>query len=194
MLTTISFIRHGQVENPGQLYYGRLPRFALSALGRQQAQAAADALGGVELCAVYSSPMLRTRQTAQMIASHYPGLRVRISRKLNEVYSPFDGCTQQALMSRGWDVYTGAPAPYEQPEDILRRAQDFIAQVLRRHPGRHSAAVTHGDLILFLTRWANNQPLRGRDEPFRYPEPASITTLTFEGQELRALSCTYREP
>jgi hypothetical protein len=78
--------------------------------------------------------MLRTRQTAQMIASRYPGLRVRISQKLNEVYSPFDGCTQQALMSRG------------------------------------------------------------RDEPFRYPEPASITTLTFEGQELQALSCTYREP
>ncbi|MEM8862270.1 MAG: phosphoglycerate mutase family protein, partial [Chloroflexota bacterium] len=43
-LTTISFVRHGEVYNPNKIFYGRLPRFGLSDLGCEQAIAAGDYL------------------------------------------------------------------------------------------------------------------------------------------------------
>ena len=38
MTTCISLLRHGEVDNPQEVYYGRLPGFGLSAEGRRQAQ------------------------------------------------------------------------------------------------------------------------------------------------------------
>ena len=62
--TSIFFVRHGHVYNPQKILYGRLPGFRLSDLGREQAQAAAVALRDIPLAAAFSSPQLRTRQTA----------------------------------------------------------------------------------------------------------------------------------
>ncbi len=67
MPTTITFIRHGEVHNPQRILYGRLPRFALSEQGRAEAQAVAATLRDVPVATVYSSPLLRARQTAQAI-------------------------------------------------------------------------------------------------------------------------------
>ena len=39
--TTIHFVRHGKVENPGHLLYERLPGFHLSDVGVRMAQATA---------------------------------------------------------------------------------------------------------------------------------------------------------
>ena len=63
--TCIHLIRHGEVHNPEQILYGRLPRFRLSARGRAQARSAGDHLREHDLRAVFSSPLLRTRQTAK---------------------------------------------------------------------------------------------------------------------------------
>jgi hypothetical protein len=40
----VHLLRHGEVENPDKILYGRLPGFRLSALGEQMAKAAAQAL------------------------------------------------------------------------------------------------------------------------------------------------------
>jgi len=40
-------MRHGNVHNPKEVYYGRLPRFHLSALGRKQAVEGAEHLASV---------------------------------------------------------------------------------------------------------------------------------------------------
>lgn len=56
MATTIALIRHGEVENPDKLYYGRLPGFGLSQLGQRQAAAARDYLQHQSPAAIFSSP------------------------------------------------------------------------------------------------------------------------------------------
>ena len=66
--TTIHFVRHGKVENPGHLLYERLPGFHLSELGVRMAQATAHYIAVSPqlntVSAVYSSPLERTRETA----------------------------------------------------------------------------------------------------------------------------------
>ena len=42
--TVVHLLRHGEVENPKKVLYGRLPDYHLSALGRQMADRAAEAL------------------------------------------------------------------------------------------------------------------------------------------------------
>lgn len=183
----IALVRHGEVENPQHIFYGRLPGFRLSDRGRRQALAAADALRAQPVTALYSSPQQRAVETAAVIRAVHPTLPVHESPLLNEVHTPFDGQPRAAMIARGWDLYTGTAAEYEQPEAVLARGQAFLAQSRASHPGGYVVAVTHGDLLAFLILWALGRPLTQAEKGSMallgvaggYPAPASITTLTF---------------
>lgn len=64
---TVYFVRHGAVENPRKIKYGRLPGFPLSDVGRQEVQQAAVGLMGKGIEAIYASPLQRTRETTFLI-------------------------------------------------------------------------------------------------------------------------------
>jgi len=206
--TCISFVRHGEADNPQGVYYGRLPGFGLSAEGRRQAHYAALYLAECvtprvlsppsspqprpacvcELAAIYSSPLRRAHETAAILAEELPGLSPVISPHLTEVYTPFDGQSRQVMQDRGWDFYTGTRPPYEQPGDVVARVRRFIAQARAQHSGQHVIAVTHGDVVTFLLLWAMGRPVAHAHKAdvarlgiaSAYPSPASISTLKFE--------------
>jgi broad specificity phosphatase PhoE len=181
--TCIHFVRHAAVENPQGIFYGRLPRFALSPEGCRQAEAAARFLAGRPLVAVYSGPLLRARQTAQAIAALHPELMVRISQLLNEVDVPIQGLPLAEGIARDWDLYTGNQPPYESVQDILQRMLRFTSSVRERHAGGEVVAVTHGDPIGFLMLWAWRKPVTAANKGPLYHEYlalASITTLRFQ--------------
>lgn len=69
----IHLVRHGEVENPGRVLYGRLPNFHLSARGVRMTEAAAAALKAMnrEVGKIYHSPLERTRQSAAPIAEAF---------------------------------------------------------------------------------------------------------------------------
>ncbi len=182
----ISFVRHGHVYNPQAILYGRLPHFRLSEEGKDQAQAAAGYLRTRPFAALFSSPMLRARQTAKIIlAAARPQFPLRLSSYINEVYAGFQGRPLSELAARDWDIYTGFEAPYEQPGDILRRVQRFVARMRYQYPDQHVVAVSHGDPIVFMMLWAKNKPATRQGVadlglPEDYLAPASITTFTYK--------------
>jgi broad specificity phosphatase PhoE len=181
-LTRIHFIRHGMVHNPQGIFYGRLPRYPLSAEGRHQAEAGAQWFAGRPIVTIYSSPMLRARQTAQAVAARLPGLRVRINQDLNEVHVPIQGLPLEEGIARGWDLYTGNQPPYESVADILQRMLHFTQETRKRHSGQEIVAVTHGDPVGFLMLWAQGRPVTAENKaPLyqRYLAVGSVTTLTF---------------
>jgi len=187
--TSISFVRHGAVYNPEDLYYGRRPGFPLSEEGQREALAAAKALRDKPIAAIYSSPLQRAIETAEIIREPHPGLSVYASKLLAEVYSPFDGCPSSNLIARNWNIYEGVDPPYEQPIDVLHRAQRFVSQVRQEHHGRHVVAVTHGDVIAFVILWGNGVPITTayREALWQvgrltngYPAPASISTFVYK--------------
>jgi len=89
--TTIYLMRHGQVHNPTNVLYGRRPGFALSEAGIQQAHAAGRCLADHTVSAIYSSPMERARQTAEIVASYHSAVDPRVDRRLIEVATPYEG-------------------------------------------------------------------------------------------------------
>jgi probable phosphoglycerate mutase len=187
--TEIAFVRHGQVHNPRGVYYGRTPRYRLSEEGRRQAQATAEHLRDKPLAAVFSSPLLRARQTARIILEHHNGVPLRTSRLLNEVCTPFDGYTLRELDAIGWDLYNPNSPEYEQPPDVLKRVQRFLARVRNQYAGQSVAAVSHGDVIAFTMLWAMGLPVTVKtarrelvrlDSQERYVATGSISTLIFK--------------
>ena len=187
METAISFVRHGEVYNPDNVFYGRLPGFGLSQNGKYQAARAAESLNGRRLAAIFSSPLLRARQTAGELIKFHSHLKLRISSLLSEVATPFDGHPARDVDKLHGDVYTGSGDRFEQPPDIVHRVNKFIRRCRRQYSGRHIAAVTHGDVIAFAVLEANRQPpipahksgLHRFDITDGYPAPASVTTFTF---------------
>ncbi|MEW6487667.1 MAG: histidine phosphatase family protein [Thermodesulfobacteriota bacterium] len=193
METRLSFVRHGRVHNPQAVFYGRLPRFGLSERGRQEARAAAALLEPGPLAGVYSSPLLRARQTAWEILRARAGLvgPARVSRLLLEVKTPWEGSSSAAVRARADDVYTGAGPGYEQPADVLARVLRFVERVRGRFAGLHTVAVTHGDPIAFLALWcggrevipANKTRLAPLGIAGGYPATGSVTTLVFATED-----------
>jgi broad specificity phosphatase PhoE len=185
--TIIHLIRHGEVHNPHKVLYGRLPRFRLTANGRRQARAASRLLGNQRLDAIYSSPLLRARQTAREILSGRNQSKLHISALLNEVCTVYEGLPGSQIDARNGDIYTDAPACFEQPDDVVARTRRFIGRMRRRYPGGRIAAVTHGDVITFTVLWAkgmaaipkNKTRLLKAGYPVSYPAHASISRLTY---------------
>jgi broad specificity phosphatase PhoE len=150
--TTVWLARHGEVHNPGQVLYGRLPRMQLSPEGRRQAGALADFLGPRPLAAIYSSPMLRARRTAGIVLASHPGLqRLRIDADLQEVHTGWQGQPLEALERINFDFYAH---PFGSGDESLStihdRMQRWLNRMLLRHAGAEVVGVSHGDPILIL--------------------------------------------
>ncbi len=185
--TRISFIRHGDVHNPDQVIYGRLPGFKLSQEGRQQVARTAEHLKNVKLAVLYTSPMLRAQQTARIIRRVHPGLEIVTEPLINEVDCYFEGHPASEVEARGWDLYTGVEEGYETPVDVAARGWAYIRQVRCDHAGVHTAAVSHGDVIAFATLRMMQEPIEiERKRTLHrfgitdsYPATASITTMIF---------------
>ena len=193
--TTVYLVRHGNVHNPNKILYGRLPRFRLSPRGLEEARSAGRLLNGTKISALYCSPLLRTRQTAQEIRGFHPQLALRQSRHLIEVLNAFEGRLSADVDARHGDVYTGIGPPYEQPQDIVERALKFFHFARDRHAGENVVAVTHGDVIVFAMLWARGLALTPRNKANLqalgftggYPATGSLTAFTFRTESPREL-------
>lgn len=186
MITTFHFVRHGHVHNPKNVVYGRLPRFTLSKEGLKQAESTADALASKPIRAVFSSPMLRARKTAEVIASRHAGVKVQVSQNLIEVHTSFDGRPIEEMEKINWEFYRDVQPPYETPWHIFQRTQQFIQKMRKRYPGEEIVAVTHGDTVCFLIAWLSGMEITGETKlrisagGMGYPATASITSLKFQ--------------
>lgn len=184
-ITTILLIRHADVHNPGDVVYGRLPRFGLSAVGHTEAARTAAALAGEPLAALYSSPQLRARQTAAAIAAHHPSLAMQVTSRLAEVRTGWQGTGNEEMARRQFNFYDPLHSPGDESlEDLSIRLLRWISALLVRYAGQTVAGVSHGDPVMVGRLLFSGTPLTLvtlRDRS-RYPPKGSITRLVFSGQ------------
>src|SRR6266496_3803330 len=88
--TIVHLLRHGEVENPSGVIYGRLPGYHLSANGRLMAGAAADLFAERAVVALFSSPLERAQETARPVAERL-GLEIVTDDRLTEAWNYFEG-------------------------------------------------------------------------------------------------------
>src|SRR5581483_6096055 len=115
--TDVIFVRHGNVHNPRNLIYGRLPRMRLSQKGIEDVERTAHYLADLPIAAIYTSPLLRARQTAAIIARHC-GAPVHRNASLAEVHTSWQGESNAAVREiKGFSYYD--PLKAEGDETIL---------------------------------------------------------------------------
>ena len=150
--TTIIFLRHGEVHNKKQILYARLPGFKLSKNGIVQIQDATRQLISEDISHIYTSPMLRARQTASIISRRLK-IKPQTSKFLNEVKLLFSGMLlseyKKNIQPRLYDdefIKKGQ----ERVGEISHRMLKFVDMICKKHPSQTILAVSHGDPITIL--------------------------------------------
>ena len=150
MKTVIYLVRHGEVHNPEGIFYERLPGFHLSDLGVAQVHELGKFLSDKGVSAIYASPLERTRQTADIIASYQRGVAVTHDKRLLEVSSMIRGQKQVDLALERWNFYKLKYTKLggEKLSDIWKRIGSFFKETVRKHKGQAIVVVSHGDPIM----------------------------------------------
>lgn len=151
MSTTIYLVRHGEVHNPEKVFYGRIPGFGLSELGKKQAETLGELLKRRPLAALYTSPLERAQETLQSVARHFPHLSPVIDERIIEVGSPLEGQSWEELERVQWNFYRFSEHTKgggEKLSDIWKRMRKFLHEMAKKHRGQEIVAISHGEPIM----------------------------------------------
>ena len=200
--TKITVLRHAESEgNLIPIYQGKTPGTDLTALGKRQAKAAGmwlnDGAGSGEreagsgVTVVYTSPLARTLQTAQIIAKE-TGASVIEDERLREVnFGKYEGTTADftdlTLVRERRAHKLGKKKPesiyhfdgMETWASVQERIDDFLRDVLPQHRGGHIVLVTHADPFTNIRHFFTKEdPVKLSLQP--YPKKASPTVYFWD--------------
>jgi probable phosphomutase (TIGR03848 family) len=152
-VTTLLLVRHGANDWVHGRLAGRIPGIHLNDIGRQQAEAVAARLGDLPIEAIYTSPLDRTVDTAQAIATPR-SLPLRIIEGVQEVdYGEWQGAELKELYKHElWPGVQFYPSGTRFPNgETLGEAQNRMVAALdmlrARHPKGMIVVVSHADII-----------------------------------------------
>lgn len=195
--TVVHLLRHGEVHNPEEILYGRLPGFCLSDVGVCQAQWVAAHLGEHDVVHVVASPLLRAQQTATPIAARH-GLDLVTDDGLIEAFNVFEGrrvsVGDGALRDpRSWPKLRNPfrPSWGEPYREIAARMLAAVHRARKRAAGHEAVCVSHQLPICVVTRHLTRQRL-WHDPRRRRCTLASLTSLVFV--EAALIDVVYSQP
>lgn len=193
--TVVHLLRHGEVHNPEKLLYGRLPGYHLSDLGHEMARVVADHLADRDITLVVHSPLERTAETAAPTLARH-GLTAVVDPRVIEAGNKFEGRRfrkRLLLDPRRWWWMRDPTEPTwgESYKAIARRMTEAIEDA-RDHARGHEALIVSHQLPIWTIRSAMRGERLWHDPRRRECNLASLTTLTYVGDELESVE--YSEP
>ena len=183
MNTTIYFVRHSIYENPQRLVPGRIPGYHLSKEGIAKAKKAGEYLKETKSKHIYTSPLERTFETADIIASFLPDVEVKHSYELTEI----DATQWQAykledlFKNQFYEKFMSNPDSTAVPENLTalaKRMEAFTVSVCKKHTGQQVICVSHEFPIVALKLQLENTPLTMLQNYL--VDMASVTTFVFD--------------
>lgn len=198
MSSIVHVIRHGEVENPEKILYGRQPGWRLSQRGQEMAQVIGDWSKSIDLGAVHASPLQRAQETATPIARAH-SLDITTDEKLIEAANIFEG--KKFELGSGvlrhpssWKhlVNPWKPSWGEPYEEQISRMLAAVFQARDAAQGKDAIVVSHQ-----LPIWILRSAIEGRrlihDPRKRECTLASVTSIHFDHQAMIS-GTSYSEP
>ncbi len=149
-MTTILLARHGETDWNREMRFQGHSDPPLNETGRAQARALAERLAAEKLDAVYSSPLQRARETAEIVAAPH-GLPVQVEPGLMEVdVGSWSGLTRAELEEhdrealRSWLDHGPGWTGGETYEQMAERVVHALERIEAEHPDGRVLLVTHG--------------------------------------------------
>jgi len=150
-MTSIYLVRHGQTAwNKEEIFRGRTD-VPLDETGLRQAELAGDYFMGMEIHAIYSSPLSRAWQTAQKIARVH-NLEVQPLEGIVDMsFGNWEGHPHQEIREKDPETYRiWREEPHrvrlpggETLDDVRVRAMGSLEEVIKLHPEQTLVLVSH---------------------------------------------------
>jgi broad specificity phosphatase PhoE len=198
MSSTVHVIRHGEVENPEKILYGRQPGWRLSERGKEMAEVIGDWSKSLDLGALHVSPLQRAQETAAPIARAH-SISITTDEKLIEAANIFEG--KKFELGSGvlrhpasWKhLYNPWKPSWGEPyEEQISRMLAAIFDAKKAANGKDAIVVSHQ-----LPIWILRSAIEGRrllhDPRKRECTLASVTSVHFDDDEMIS-GTSYSEP
>ena len=198
MAATIHVLRHGEVENPEKILYGRQPGWRLSTRGQEMAKEVANWSKDLDLGAIHASPLQRAQETAAPVAAAHK-LQITTDPNLIEAANIFEGKKFELgsgvlrhpaswwHLRNPWKPSWGEPYN-EQIERMLKAV--FAARDAAN--GKDALVVSHQLPIWILRSAVEGRPML-HDPRKRICTLASVTSLHLDDEGMIS-GVTYQEP
>jgi len=195
--TVVHLLRHGEVQNPDGVLYGRLPGFHLSEAGVLMAEHAAKSVAHRDVVALVSSPLVRALETAAPVAALFD-LDVSIDDRLIEAANVFQGLTfgvgdGSLRRPAHWRYLVNPfrPSWGEPYRELAARMLAAVASARDLARGHEAVCVSHQ-----LPIWTTRSKVEGRhlwhDPRKRECALGSLTSFTFDDDDI--VRVDYVEP
>jgi probable phosphoglycerate mutase len=194
---TIVLVRHAEsTANRDSTLTGRIDP-ELTKRGRLQARRAARYIGGKlgQIDLLYTSPLRRSRHTAQFIASRLNIALVEDELLIETNFGTWEGMGREHLaIQPEWEHYLEDPFHFrfpggESPQQVRERVNRFLNSLLRRDDWRSAVIVTHYTPLAFFVLQVLGIA-SGSRAPFAV-DNASITVVKLNGtyRYIELLNC-----
>ena len=187
MPTRLYIVRHGATQLTAEDRFAGSTDVPLSDEGRGQIAALAERLRCDKLHAVYTSPLIRTLETARMISSRHD-LEPRPEPGLCEIdYGRWEGRSRDEVEAEyaeeydAWqdDPLTVAPLRGESGIQVMARALPAVRRIVQNHHRRSVVLVSHKGTIRLLISSLLGLDARGyRDRLDQSPGALNILDFT----------------
>jgi broad specificity phosphatase PhoE len=190
---TVLLTRHGRTDrSEPEQYLGQRIDVGLSDAGREEARRLAERLAGVPVDRIVSSPLARSAETAEIVASGRP---VELDKRLAELdYGRWEGLTLEQIEEQfpgEHDRYEADPASHrvgggESGRQVARRLGTLIDELLEWAEsgggGRTCLVVGHSSTNRILLALVLGVPLGDYRRRFRQ-DWANLTVLRWSDRE-----------
>lgn len=164
----IYLIRHGEsIANTQGIYQGITYDTDLTDLGKKQAQALAERLGKIEIDYIISSPLKRTRQTAEAIG-HQKKMQMKIEERIIETNHGLWEGKHKDVIAKIWPVvykkWQRFPSSVTFPEgerfvETQKRVTAWWDELIAQNKEVRLVIVTHDNIIRILIARVLNMKL-----------------------------------
>jgi broad specificity phosphatase PhoE len=198
MSSTVHLARHGEVENPQKILYGRQPGWRLSSRGQQMAEVLGEWSKSIDLGALHVSPLQRAQETAAPIAKAH-NIEITTDERLIEAGNIFEGKsfepgsgilkhpTAWRHLYNPWKPSWGEPYV-----DQINRMFAAIFAAHKAADGKDAIVVSH-QLPIWITRSAIEGRSMLHDPRKRECTLASVTSIHFDHEGVIS-GLSYSEP
>ena len=191
-------MRHGEVENPEKILYGRQSGWHLSERGKEMAKTVADWTKKFNLGAIHASPLERAQETALPIAKEH-GLQIGTDQRLIEAANIFEG--KKFELGSGvlkhptswWHLRNPWRPSWGEPyEEQINRMLAAVFYARDKAGGKDALVVSHQLPIWILRSTIENRKLL-HDPRKRICSLASVTSLHLDDEGV-IQDISYHEP
>ena len=199
MQSVVHLVRHGKVQNPDAILYGRLPGFGLSEVGRAMAERLGEHFADVPLTHLRCSPLQRARETMEPVARNHPDLSIVTDERVIEAANYFEGrnfgrFNQLLLLPQNlWQLRNPLRPSWGEPyTSIVARVRLALTDAASAAGDGGQALIVMHELPIWISRLAAEGRSLVHDPRKRECRLASVTSFTLIDDRIVAVD--YTEP